>query len=541
MLVPGTGVEPSRIQSQSASSSLSFSSKPKVNASRRNRGQHSENRSKSTSFGQNLVTHPELFGNEISRLAELNVNLCLRLIGSSTSRLTALGKISGICRMIGVNAPELSETVSVDGAIQRLISEHWWRRCLRKVFAREIEAKAILENRVNLFKSIYVSKDGLSIHREQKKRNRHLLEKMVAVNENGEEFSLAELADTSVSNPVNRRNELMCRIAGFEKYSIEQDHIALFWTITCPSRMHASLSKSGQPNPKYDGTTPVQAHKYLCGLWACIRAKFDRMGIRPYGFRVVEPQHDGTPHWHLLVFLPHRYQDEATAIVRDYSLMEDGNESGADKYRFKVETIDRSKGSAAGYIAKYISKNIDGHQVESDLYGNDAKDSSERVTAWASIWNIRQFQQIGGPPVSVWRELRRVKKISGDQIKMQAAWIAAFTSDWCAFIHAMGGIECGRENQAVNISKEWCDDENQYGDPLGWIVNGVESSGIYLCTRLHEWKLTDTSQRKGQVATDREGAPLGEGPRREQIGRPWSPVNNYTVKEWSSSVRPPSN
>jgi hypothetical protein len=34
----------------------------------------------------------------------------------------------------------------------------------------------------------------------------------------------------------------------------------------------------------------------------------------------------------------------------------------------------------------------------------------------------------------------------------------------------MGGIECGRGNHSVNLSKEWSEDENQYGDPLGWII-----------------------------------------------------------------------
>jgi len=315
----------------------------------------SQKRLKYTSDGHNLVTCPDSFNRNIKRLAEQNTHLCIRLVGSCESRLIAFGKLSDLCQMIGINPPELSESISVNGAVQRMISEHWWRRALRKLFARELEAKAIIDNGVNLFKSIYVSDIGLGIHREQKKRNRHLLEKLIAINEEGQEFSLSELVDTSVANPVNRRNELMCRIAGFEEYSLELGHIALFWTITCPSRMHASLSKSGKPNPKYDGTNPAQAQSYLCNIWSRVRAKFQRKGIQPYGFRVVEPQHDGTPHWHLLVFLPSDCHELATKIVRDYSLMEDGSEAGANKYRFKVELIDRSKGSAAGYIAKYIS------------------------------------------------------------------------------------------------------------------------------------------------------------------------------------------
>ncbi|WP_101756742.1 hypothetical protein [Oceanicoccus sp. KOV_DT_Chl] len=39
-------------------------------------------------------------------------------------------------------------------------------------------------------------------------------------------------------------------------------------------------------------------------------------------------------------------------------------------------------------------------------YGFDAIDSAIRIRAWAPNWGIRQFQQIGGPSVTAYREAR---------------------------------------------------------------------------------------------------------------------------------------
>lgn len=85
--------------------------------------------------------------------------------------------------------------------------------------------------------------------------------------------------------------------------------------------------------------------------------KLNRDGLRWYGIRTVEPHHDGTVHWHMMVFA---HPDEIETIVshvRDIAIQEDRHELGDDiTPRFKAEYVDGSKGTPTSYIATYIGK-----------------------------------------------------------------------------------------------------------------------------------------------------------------------------------------
>ena len=182
-----------------------------------------------------------------------------------------------------------------------------------------------------------------------------------------------------------------------------------------------------------------------------------------------------------------------------YALLDSSNEPGALKHRFKVEPIDPAKGSAAGYIAKYIAKNIDGYQLEQDLYGNDAIQAAERITAWANTWGIRQFQQIGGPSVTVWRQLRKLDKC--DDPELEAIRQSATASDWAAFMLAMGDPETPHNRQAIKPFYDESKTLNQltgevyspltgrYGDAAPLRVAGIVWKGLGYSTRKHVWML----------------------------------------------------
>lgn len=413
---------------------------------------------------------------------------CRRLGSLTRDTERAYEAMVQCARREGIAPPVPGEGgVTLRGAVARLCDEHYWRRAVRRAHGRDVEGVAIKLGMVHEFADIYASEPTVNRRREQKRRNLHALEAMLAVNELGQEYTLDELAALSVSNPKIRRGELMTRIAGFEQIADRLGHVGMFYTVTCPSRMHARLSETGKENPNYDGTTPRQAQHYLCELWARARAAILRRGHAVYGFRIAEPHHDGTPHWHLLLFMHDGATETVSGILRRYALAADAAERGADKYRFKAVEIDKARGTAAGYVAKYVSKNIDGFGVDADLFGKDPKKSAARVDAWAATWGIRQFQQLGGPSVTLWRELRRVPEAPQGILEDSRA-ATDKPASWARFTDLQGGPIARRRDRPIALVKR--SKKGKYGEETQSVVGLVErASGEFVQTRIHIWTI----------------------------------------------------
>lgn len=430
---------------------------------------------------------------ELCAFAKARADECFRTAAYWKGADMALSAMIGIAERYGIK-PQF-KGMEKQAQRARLVCELWWRRQLRKTVARQVEAAAINLGMVSKRAGIYASDETVARRKGQRRRNAALLETIMAVNDEGQEYTLAQLSALGVSNPEIRRMELMTRIAGFDSYAKLHNHAAEFYTITAPSRFHA-VKSDGRPNPKYANESPREAQAHLCKGWALSRALLAKEGIRVYGFRVVEPHHDGTPHWHVLLFMRPGDVRRVREVLRHYALREDGGEFGAAEHRFKAEAIDRRKGSAVGYLAKYISKNINGKGIEdeADFEGGSVSGNCGRVDAWAACWGIRQFQQIGGAGVGVWRELRRVGAADGDDGGSgigRGLVDAADLGDWAGFTSLMGGAFAMRRELKARVRRVWFDEARTRYDGVGVErVEGVEfCDGEYIKTRLREWVL----------------------------------------------------
>jgi hypothetical protein len=415
--------------------------------------------------------------------ADAMMDAARRCAGGIDAARRELARLSCVA---GINPPDMK--IQDRPAIARMTCNRWWIKRLRRARDLAVETAARDTGRVHAKREVYVSEETVKRRGLQLRQSAGYLADSIAHNEQtGQDFTLAELAARGVSNKAIRRGELMVRIRGCEEFAAAAKHAALFVTLTCPSKMHR-MTAGGTVNPKWNGATPRDAQGYLCNIWAKARAELDRRGIVRYGVRIAEPHHDGTVHWHLLAFMPQAVAQTFREVLSRYALEEDGNEPGALEHRCTFIEIDASRGTAAGYVAKYIAKNIDGFAVQMDFEsGMEAVTASNRVEAWATCWRIRQFQQFGCPPVTLWRELRRIRPDAGHGATLTAARKAASESvSWSEFMQATGGACVKRKHMELGIARTRAGErwdffagaayeapQTQYGDDAKPAIYGV--------------------------------------------------------------------
>lgn len=416
-------------------------------------------------------------------------------------------------------------------SLARMLCADWWYRKLWQMRCewREEQLRAVCL--VNKKASPYASYEAMIHKREQRRKSLEFFRSHELVNESGDTLDMEDVVNASSSNPAHRRNEMMACVKGLELIAEMRGDCAVFYTITCPSRFHATLS-NGRPNPKWTSETVRQSSDYLVGTFAAFRKAMHKAGLRWYGVRVAEPHHDGTVHWHLLCFMRKKERRSITALLRKFAIREDREELGSNTGpRFKSELINPKKGSPTSYIAKYISKNIDGRGLAGEISketGKSLRDNAENVNAWASLHRVQQFRFFGIPGRQAYRELRllasQTNRMVGDKkpgtpvlenASLDAVLAAADVGCFATYIMKQGGVLVPRKHHLIRTAYERNEEPSAYGD------HGIRIYGIWspliegkICTHAVKWKMV-------RKAVDVQEASADQG-----ACAPWTRGNN---------------
>lgn len=426
-------------------------------------------------------------------------------------------------------------------SLARMLCADWWYRKLWQMRCewREEQLRAVCL--VNKKASPYVSYEAVIHKREQRRKSLEFFRSHELVNEDGDTLDMEDVVNASNSNPAHRRNEMMACVKGLELIAEMRRDCAVFYTITCPSRFHATLN-NGRPNPKWSRATVRQSSDYLVDTFAAFRKAMHKAGLRWYGVRVAEPHHDGTVHWHLLGFMRKKDRRSITALLRKFAVRDAREELGSNTGpRFKSELINPRKGTPTSYIAKYISKNIDGRGLANEISketGKSLRDNAEHVSAWASLHRVQQFRFFGIPSRQAYRELRlfagQVGRQQGDtkagtpvleDPRLDAVLAAADVGCFATYIMKQGGVLVPREHHLIRTAYELNDEPSAYGDH-SMRIYGIWSPLVEgrICTHAVKWK-------KVLKVVDVQEATADQG-----ASAPWTRGNNCPLVEKMSNL-----
>lgn len=438
----------------------------------------------------------------------------------------------------------------IPGALARLRCATWWKGRLWRLRCQWREEQLRAAMLVHKKTSPYISQEALIYQREQWRRSTEFIRAHELVNDSGFVMDMEEVVNASASNPHLRYIEMMTTCKGLENLAEMRGDKAMFYTITCPSKYHATL-KDGVPNPKWSTKTIKESSDYLVNLFAGIRKKLNRLGLRWYGVRIAEPHHDGTVHWHLMCIMEKKDRAAITQVMRDFAIREDRQELGRDiKPRFDVKPVLKSKGTITSYLTKYLGKNVRGSNLKGKLdkatgkpivskeTGQPLGEDTERAVAWASLHGVQQFRFFGIPSRQVYRELRMLagqlrRKAEAKAIKLEAAlpeeskdetglnrvWLwkkvlanramddvlaAADAGCMATYILKQGGVLEPRQNHLIRTAYIESETPNDYGEH-GTKIFGIWSPSLgersRVCIHSDNWKMvrktdSDDSQTK---------------------------------------------
>lgn len=194
--------------------------------------------------------------------------------------------------------------------------------------------------------------DYKEVQMKIKKQNCFLQYNYIYDKISGTQIPLKDLVISANHNPNRYHALIQNRINTLSNEAKEKNLSPIFMTLTLPSEYHKmkmdKKTKALIPNPKYNHVAPKEAVKHLTKMFS--RLRHDRSlkqltkDERIY-FRVNEPHKNGTPHTHVLLFVPKSSIDR---VVTAFKRLFDN----------KANDIQTDIKNATSYIMKYINKTL---------------------------------------------------------------------------------------------------------------------------------------------------------------------------------------
>ncbi|EAP9447467.1 replication endonuclease [Salmonella enterica subsp. enterica serovar Irumu] len=432
-------------------------------------------------------------------------------------------------------------------AISKMLSVRFWSRHFRTFTRRWREHLYIAVGDVRRQRSVICSPQWVQHWLASRKRGREIMaETDLEDEETGETLPLLSAVDASVSNNEKRRAEMLTRVKGLEELaaldhmSQDSDYVALFFTWTAPQQYHAWL-ETGRRNRKWNGASPRETQRYFTRTFKNFSTALTRRDIHIFGMHVTESHHDGTPHWHGILFV--RREQEATLrdVFEGYANAENCSTHRPGKppeqSQLMIKPVDKRMGSLTAYITKHICRNLEGCAPggRDKETGRPWTELARHSAAWASLWGIKQFQFTGGPPVSVWRELRKLSdQKQADSVSPVFGELhhAAGAGDWAEYTRLQGGLPAARKKLTMRTWYQAASEPDECGQYTA-IIKGVYLPGTGkapVATRTRKWK----------VKTPRQNVKPGfMKNRRKPALTPWTRINNCTMRRKQPVDHPP--
>lgn len=233
------------------------------------------------------------------------------------------------------------------------------------------------KNVVDIVRTYGLYKHDLEFVREKLRRQNNFLEfSYISNDQTGQTFCLKDCIVSSNHNPQRYYGEILNRINTLEREATNAGLTPVFLTMTLPSEFHEMKTQDGKlvPNPKYAGITPKEAVKILTKQFAKLRQDRSLKELtkaqRMY-YRVNEPHKDGTPHTHILLFIP-KDQIDRVEIAFKRLFLQVGN-----KFEKNIK-------SASSYIMKYINKTL-------PMSKEQISESDQYINAWYVKHRVNRF------------------------------------------------------------------------------------------------------------------------------------------------------